>query len=101
VPQISSEPIKRRNACFLSKINCPWLNIFNEQTVEVLNPIITQHKGRSPKRLKASVEQGHQKRRGVLQDSTNVNSNSEINNEKDRRCDKCREFGYYSKTCSN
>ena len=74
------------------------LNISNEQ--EVLNPIITQHKGRPPKRLKASVEQEHQKRRGVLQDSTNVN-NSEINNEKGRRCGKCREFGHYSKTCPN
>src|SRR5436190_18322183 len=39
VPQISSEPIKRRNASS-QKINCPWLNISNERTVEVLNPII-------------------------------------------------------------
>ena len=77
------------------------LNISNEETaVEVLNPIITQHKGRPPKRLKASVEQEHQKRKGVLQDRTNVN-NSEINNEKGHRCDKCNEFGYYSKTCPN
>ena len=32
------------------------LNIFNEQTIEVLNPIITQYKGYPLKRFKASVE---------------------------------------------
>ena len=82
-----------------------------ETFINVANPTITKHKGRSLKRLKASVEQsgsaGNRVNR-ILKDSTQDNMKNdnniledETNNSKGRRCGCCREYGHYAKTCPN
>ena len=78
----------------------------SEMFTNITNPAITKHKGRPPKRFKASVEQFNGSRvNRVLKDSTQDNMRTEVEEEacssKGRRCGNCREYGHYAKTCPN
>ena len=75
-----------------------------ENFIDINNPAITKHKGRPPKRFKSSVETlGKQ----VLKDSTKVNITGNIiveeetNNTKGQKCEKCKQYDYYAKTCQS
>ena len=74
-------------------------------TFEVKNPIVTQRKGRPPKRLKSSVEITKSKGKQVLNESTNVytiddnGSNQDTVSTYGRKCSKCKQIGHYAKTC--
>ena len=83
-------------------------NNTNDDVIGVNNPNITKHKGRSPKRLKSIVEKLPSKGKQVLRDSThiiNITDNNEdaegddSGNTKGHKCERCKQYGHYSKTC--
>ena len=75
-----------------------------EPFADVNNPAIIKNKERPPKRFKSNVELPSSKEsKWVLKDSTQVNiiDHGVINETKGRRCEKCKQYEYYSKTCQN
>jgi len=77
-------------------------DIFNQEEENylsnVFNPAIIKHKGRPPKRLKASIENDIYKDKRVLVNSSN-NITENIANTNGRKCSKCKRHGHYAKTC--
>src|ERR1043165_652416 len=80
-----------------------------ENLTDINNPRVIKHKGRPPKRLMASVEKVLDRRKRVLNDTSNVTEEHASNNNnmeaaltddiKGRKCGKCRQYGHYAKTC--
>ena len=77
-------------------------DIFNQEEENylsnVFNPVIIKHKGKPPKRLKASIENDIYKDKRVLVNSSN-NITENIANTNGRKCSKCKRHGHYAKTC--
>ena len=71
--------------------------------LDVSNPNITNHKGRSPKRLQSFVEQSS-KGKNVSRIDINNDENTE-GGSKGHRCGRCKQYGHYAKTyqtqCNN
>ncbi|CAG8750049.1 22638_t:CDS:2 [Cetraspora pellucida] len=85
-----------------SKVNDQQQDI---DSINIINPSITKHKGRPLKRFKSAVES---KRKYPLKNSTQLNIVNKNPNEdkksldfnKGRKCSKCGQAGYYAKTCT-
>ncbi|CAG8493770.1 21702_t:CDS:2 [Cetraspora pellucida] len=88
------------------------VNVGQEQNMNVNNPIVTKHKGCYPKRFKSAVEETSSKSKNQLKVNTSLNVvneglgigssiNEAIYNNKGHKCEKCKEYGYYAKTCNH
>ena len=75
-----------------------------ETFFNINNPAIIKHKERPSKRLKSNAEKSVFKQgKQVLRDSTNIieEETNETNSTMGRKCEKCKQYGHYAKTCQN